>query len=83
MNKIQKNAIAENLSLLLHKIEKCEERLEVAQDNRDTDAIVKISARLNVLSAELQGADIVLTILGYTRKYHDDNNYGHYTLEKL
>ena len=83
MNKVQRNAIAENLSALLHKLEKCEDRLAVAQDNGDADAVARLSARIETLSAELKGADAVLTMLGYVRKYHDDNERGHYTIEKI
>ena len=83
MNKVQRNAIAENLSALLHKLEKCEDRLAVAQEAGDADAVVRCSARLDALSAEMKGADTVLTTLGYVRKYHGDNERGHYTIEKI
>lgn len=83
MNKAQKTCIAETLSAILHKLEKCEDRLASAQDNGDADAVARISARIESLSAELKGADAVLTMLGYVRQYHDDNERGHYTIEKI
>ena len=83
MNKVQRKAIAETLSAVLHKLEKLEDRLAVAQDNGDADAVARLSARIETLSAELKGADAVLTMLGYVRQHHDDNERGYYTIEKI
>ena len=83
MNKVQRNAIAETLSAVLHKLEKLEDRLAIAQDNGDADDVARLSARIETLSAELKGADAVLAMLGYARQYHDDNERGYYTIEKI
>ena len=83
MNKVQRNAIAETLSAILRKLDKCEYRLAIALNSGDADAVSRISARVEVLSAELKGADAVLTMLGYVRDHHDDGGSGYYTIEKL
>lgn len=83
MNKAQRNAVAESLTAILRKLEKCEDRLAAAQEDGNGEAVVFIRSRIEYLSAELKGADSVLTMLGYVRRYHDDNELGHYTIEKI
>jgi len=83
MNKAQKACIAESLTAILRKLEKCENRLDDAEINGDTIEIARLSARLESLSAELKGADAVLTMLGYVRKHHDDDRGGYYSIEKI
>lgn len=72
MNKAQRKCVAESLSAILYKLEKCEDRLAVAQnEGGDPDRIARLSARIECLSGELRGADNVLHMLGYARRYHD------------
>ena len=83
MNKAQRKCIGESLSTILHKLEKCEDRLDNAKISGDVDAVARLSARIESLSAELKGADTVLTMLGYVRSHHDGENGGYYTIEKI
>lgn len=83
MNKVQRNCVADHLSDILRKMERLEDRLYAAEENGNSEDISRLSARIEKLSAELKGADSVLAMLGYVRHHHDDENGGHYTIEKI
>ena len=83
MNKVQRKCMEGYLTMVLRKLERCEERRDIAEDSGDTDAVERLTVCIETLVAELKGADSILTMLGYVRKHHDDDDKGFYTIEKV
>lgn len=83
MNNVQRSCIAEHLSNILRKMERLEDRLYAAKKSGNSDEVDKLSARIDSLSAEMKGADAILTMIGYVRDHHDDEEGGYYTIEKI
>lgn len=81
MNKLQKQIIEEKLTKVIQRIDRIEDKDELTDRDKE---------RLTELFGVLEGADEILTVLGYVRRYHDggeDENgkrgRSWYTLEKI
>lgn len=81
LNKAQVKAIEEKLSAIIQRIERIEDKESMTE---------KDAQRLTEYHEQLHGADDILTIVGYVRRYHmgaeDSQGRVHgsyYTLERL